>query len=205
MSIKIIGGLAKGFSLKVPREQVTRPTSILLRRKLFDWRQNLESFTFCDLFAGSGAVGLEAFSRGADYLLMNEVAKEAYGILKINYKKFLVFYSKQANISIQIIEDKMTLSKLDGFKALKKIFQSSNQENIQSEKIIIFLDPPYQNHEIYLQCLHFLKQEKFRGELWVESDRVKGLREDHLKIFFEENYKFLKHSDHFIIAGKLKV
>ena len=65
MSVKILGGPLKGLDLKVCDSKTLRPTSVMLRRKIFDSHQNLEGFFFVDACAGTGAVGIEAFSRGA--------------------------------------------------------------------------------------------------------------------------------------------
>ena len=61
--MEILGGLAKGMVLKVPEGREVRPTSVRSRRALFDMLGDLTGERFCDLFAGSGAVGIEAASR----------------------------------------------------------------------------------------------------------------------------------------------
>jgi 16S rRNA (guanine966-N2)-methyltransferase len=63
MSIKILGGIAKGTILFLPDEKLTRPTLVLLKRKIFDAIQNFDGKIFIDACAGSGAIGLEAWSR----------------------------------------------------------------------------------------------------------------------------------------------
>lgn len=66
MSLKIIGGTFKGRVLKTPKQQTTRPTQSIVREALFNICQGrIEGASFLDLFAGSGAIGIEAMSRGA--------------------------------------------------------------------------------------------------------------------------------------------
>ena len=65
MSIKILAGELKGMGIAVPSSDQLRPTSIMLRKKIFDASQGLDIRWFVDLLAGSGSVGLEAVSRGA--------------------------------------------------------------------------------------------------------------------------------------------
>ena len=72
MSLKILGGKAKGFTISVPPADTIRPMQVMLKRRVFDSYQNLEGVTFVDLCAGSGAVGLEAWSRGADEIYYSE-------------------------------------------------------------------------------------------------------------------------------------
>ena len=63
---RIIGGAAKGRRLKAPSGEVTRPTAARVRQSLFDiLAPEIPGSRFLDAFAGTGAVGLEALSRGA--------------------------------------------------------------------------------------------------------------------------------------------
>jgi 16S rRNA (guanine966-N2)-methyltransferase len=65
-TLKIIGGEKRGFPLVFPRGSLLRPTSSRVREALFDiLAAEVEGTRFLDLYAGSGAVGIEALSRGA--------------------------------------------------------------------------------------------------------------------------------------------
>ena len=92
MSIRILGGLGKGHVLEVPPENITRPTSVMLRRKLFDRYQDISDYTFIDICAGSGAMGLEAISRGAKKVIFIENSQKALSILKKNIKSIRKIY-----------------------------------------------------------------------------------------------------------------
>ncbi len=85
--MEILGGLAKGMSLKVPAGREVRPTSVRSRRALFDMLGDLTGKHFCDFFAGSGAVGIEAASRGAAHVLLVEKASPALGAIRDNVKR----------------------------------------------------------------------------------------------------------------------
>lgn len=83
---RIVAGLAKGRRLAVP-PQVTRPTSDRAREALFSSlaaRVDLAGVHFLDLFAGSGAVGLEALSRGAAAVTFVESDRAACQVLRAN-------------------------------------------------------------------------------------------------------------------------
>ena len=73
---RIIGGSAKGRRLTTPPGSATRPTSDRVREALFSsieaWCGSLHGLRFLDLYAGSGAVGLEAWSRGAGVVTLVE-------------------------------------------------------------------------------------------------------------------------------------
>ena len=85
--MEILGGPAKGMSLKVPDGREVRPTSVRSRRALFDMLGDLSGKRFCDLFAGSGAVGIEAASRGAAQVLLVEKAPAALAAVRDNLKR----------------------------------------------------------------------------------------------------------------------
>lgn len=81
---RIIAGTAKGRFLETPTRG-TRPSPSRLREALFNILQTRERGTFLDLFGGSGAVGLEAASRGWDVTLI-DLSKEASNIIRQNAK-----------------------------------------------------------------------------------------------------------------------
>lgn len=87
--MRIVGGDRKGTALTAPKGEGTRPTSDRLRETIF----NILAHRFdgapaggrvLDLFAGSGAMGLEALSRGAEFALFVEMAVAARGALRTN-------------------------------------------------------------------------------------------------------------------------
>jgi 16S rRNA (guanine966-N2)-methyltransferase len=73
---RIIGGTAGGRRITAPPGQQTRPTTDRVREALFSsiesWSGSLQGLRFLDLYAGSGAVGLEAWSRGAGVVMLVE-------------------------------------------------------------------------------------------------------------------------------------
>lgn len=79
---RIIGGVAKGRALDTPLKG-TRPSPARLREALFDMLQFHERGRFADLFSGSGAVGLEAASRGWTVTCV-ELARPAAGVIRRN-------------------------------------------------------------------------------------------------------------------------
>ena len=84
---RIIAGVARGRKLVVPKGEDTRPTSDRARGAIFsswDARFGIEGTTVLDLFAGSGALGLEAASRGAESVVLVEPAPSACAALRRN-------------------------------------------------------------------------------------------------------------------------
>ncbi len=125
MKLKITGGLLKGRFIDAPKGKTTRPTSEKLRKTIFDICQmNTEGSVVLDLFSGSGALGLESISRGANFAYLVDHDHTAQLCISQNAKAL-------------DIEKNICLLKLDVFKALEKF----GNQGIKFD--LIFIDPPY--------------------------------------------------------------
>lgn len=87
--MRIVGGRFRGRSLRGPRSDATRPTSDRLRETIFNvlahaYEDPVAGARVLDLFAGTGAMGLEAISRGASYAVFVDDGAEARGLLRAN-------------------------------------------------------------------------------------------------------------------------
>lgn len=87
--MRVVGGRLKGRVLSAPGSRAIRPTSERLRESIFDilehrYPESLESVRAVDLFAGSGALGIEALSRGARFALFVDNGTEARALLRAN-------------------------------------------------------------------------------------------------------------------------
>jgi 16S rRNA (guanine966-N2)-methyltransferase len=95
--MRIVGGKFKGRALKAPDGRDTRPTSDRARESIFnvlahaDWAPPLEGARVIDAFAGSGALGIEAMSRGAAFCLFIETDSAARGAIRDNIEAFQLF------------------------------------------------------------------------------------------------------------------
>lgn len=126
--MRVIAGKAKGHRLKVPKGTITRPATDLVRGAIFsiletitgDWARVL------DLFSGSGALGIEALSRGAGWVDFVEQAPRCCDIIRQNLEK--TKFAEQAHIYCCSVAK--ALSFLD------------------KEYSIILMDPPYSNSSI---------------------------------------------------------
>ncbi|WP_428377377.1 16S rRNA (guanine(966)-N(2))-methyltransferase RsmD [Lichenicoccus sp.] len=88
--MRIVAGIWRGRTLQAPRNSTTRPTADRVRQALFDmlahapWAEPLEGCHVLDAFAGSGALGLEALSRGAERAVFLETDRSALAALRSN-------------------------------------------------------------------------------------------------------------------------
>lgn len=139
MTLRILAGEFKGRPLKSPRGMQTRPTTSMVRKAVFDMLQSTILETrFLDIFAGSGAMGLEALSRGAAHSTFIENHKMA--LQAIHY-----------NIDMLHLKAKTTVYSLDVFESLKRI--SKKEERFD----LIYADPPYNRLELFSQLLSALE------------------------------------------------
>lgn len=170
MSIKILGGFARGQILSVPKGDLVRPTSVLLKRRVFDYFQDLSDVVFVDLCAGSGAMGFEAWSRGADIVYLNETNRHVVKTLQENRENLVVKNHHKKNGEIEC----SAMSAENFIKHFR--LKYSSFDNDRQENTVIFLDPPYSEKKVYLTVVDFLKDEQwFKGQLWIESDLHKGI------------------------------
>lgn len=91
--MRIVGGEFRGRPLAPPRTEAIRPTSDRTREALFNvlahrFADRLEGARVLDLFAGTGALGLEALSRGASYAVFIEESAEGRGLIRDNVDAF---------------------------------------------------------------------------------------------------------------------
>ena len=95
--MRIVGGKFKGRAIAAPAGRDTRPTSDRAREAVFnvlahaDWSPGLKDRRVLDLFAGSGALGFEAISRGAAFVLFVETNASARGALRDNIEALGLF------------------------------------------------------------------------------------------------------------------
>ncbi|MGA7594930.1 MAG: 16S rRNA (guanine(966)-N(2))-methyltransferase RsmD [Gallionella sp.] len=119
--VRIIGGELRSRIISFPDADGLRPTPDRVRETLFNWLgQTLYGRTCLDLFAGSGALGFEAASRGAERVVMVELDRAAVRVLQENISKFGC-----ANVSVQ------------GQDGLEFVQRNADRYDV------IFLDPPF--------------------------------------------------------------
>ena len=86
--MRIIAGKYRGRQLKSPPSAQTRPTSDRLRETLFNvLAPRIEGARFLDLCAGTGAVGIEALSRGAEHVTFVDQSRKMCGLIEANTER----------------------------------------------------------------------------------------------------------------------
>lgn len=149
--VRIIGGELRSRIISFPDAEGLRPTPDRVRETLFNWLgQTLYGRTCLDLFAGSGALGFEAASRGAEQVVMVEMNRTVLRVLQENAKKLGC-----ANVSLQ------------GQDGLEFVLRNAQKFDV------IFLDPPFQYNSLgdYLPKLLAVLPQRLNenGVVYVES------------------------------------
>lgn len=145
--MRVTGGTARGQLLKAPKNKHTRPTTDMVRSAVFslladapDWSRVL------DLFAGSGALGIEALSRGAGWADFVDQQPQACAIIKDNLRKMGL--ADRAHVYCAGVNSAL------GF--LKERYG------------IVFMDPPYTQSQVIIMVLKRLAV----STLLAEGSRV---------------------------------
>jgi 16S rRNA (guanine(966)-N(2))-methyltransferase RsmD len=124
--IRIIGGVWRSRLIKVIDVPGLRPTTDRVRETLFNWLgQNLDGLRCLDAFAGAGALGFEAVSRGASAVTLVEGDKTAFANLRINLSNLQSF---PVDASVELVHG-------DGIGFLKR--------QVNASWDLVFLDPPF--------------------------------------------------------------
>ena len=163
--LKIIGGKWRSRKLTFPAIAGLRPSPSRIRETLFSWLTPVLSNSRClDLFAGSGALGFEALSRGAESVIMIEQSREIVQHLKSNQKRL------DAD-QLQILnQDARLLSEIEG------------------SFDIVFCDPPFNQGLVQplIENLHQSGLLKHSARLYVETEK------NLTSLILPENWSLLK-------------
>ena len=142
--MRIIAGTYRSRALEAPAGMSTRPTSDRLRETLFNvLAPRIQKCAFLDLYAGSGAVGIEAISRGAAHVTFVERAPAALKVLRGNLARLGI----NSGFSIHPGSVRAFL-----LASLKTTPRPEPQE-------VVFLDPPYDAAQEYAATLELLGME----------------------------------------------
>ena len=177
--MRVIAGSAKRMPLKTVEGMDTRPTTDRIKETLFNMiSEYLADSNFLDLFSGSGAIGIEALSRGASHASFVEQSKKAMDCIRDNLK-FTRLDDRAEVYETDVIN---ALSRMEG----KRVFD------------YVFMDPPY-NQLLEKKVLEYLQKSSLLSEdaliiveasLDTDFSYVNTLG---FSIIIEKEYKTNKH------------
>ncbi|MFR9071078.1 MAG: 16S rRNA (guanine(966)-N(2))-methyltransferase RsmD, partial [Paraclostridium sp.] len=152
--MRVISGKARGLKLNTPKNEDVRPTTDRVKESLFNIINGyIIDGEILDLFAGTGSLGIECLSRGANKCVFVDVSKTSIDIVKSNIKKARV-------------EDNAEILNIDYKSAIDKV------KNKTYKFDIIFMDPPYYEN-MFMDALKKIDESdilKDDGIIVVEHD-----------------------------------
>ncbi len=173
LGVRVISGSARGLKLNTPGDDRVRPTTDRVKESMFnivqDWVYDSQVL---DLFAGSGALGIEALSRGASQAVFCDNSLDSIKIIKSNIEK-----ARLADRSQIVSGD---------FKRCLRDMEAKNQSFD-----MIFVDPPYYEglFEEVLDTIRSCKILKKDGIVIVEHDAKKPIGQvEGLEVYKEKKY-----------------
>lgn len=172
--MRVISGSARGHKLIAPDGLKTRPTTDRIKESLFNIiAPDLYGAVFLDLFSGSGGIGIEALSRGAEMAVFVDNGKKAIEAV-------------EANLCHTKLKDKAAVYKTDVIEAIKVL----SGKNMKFD--IIFMDPPYSSgfYESVLREITLGGLLKEDGYIIAErSSEIDLPKVEGLKVFRTKDYK----------------
>lgn len=159
--MRVISGSARGKKLKTLEGLETRPTLDRVKEAIFNILQfDLKETTVLDLFSGSGAIGIEALSRGAKEAVFCDKSNKAINIIKENL------------VATRLVSKADIINK-DYIETLNILKNKANKFNI------IFLDPPYKSNYAVESIKYIIKNELLTedGIIVVETDDENIIKE----------------------------
>lgn len=173
LGVRVISGSARGLKLNTPGDDRVRPTTDRVKESMFnivqDWVYDSQVL---DLFAGSGALGIEALSRGASQAVFCDNSLDSIKIIKSNIEK------------ARVVDRSQIVS--GDFKRCLRDMETKNQSFD-----MIFVDPPYYEglFEEVLDTIRSCKILKKDGIVIVEHDAKKPIGQvEGLEVYKEKKY-----------------
>lgn len=178
--MRVIAGTARSLTLKTIEGLDTRPTTDRIKETLFNMLQTqIPACEFLDLFSGSGAIGIEALSRGARQAIFIENQKKATACIK-------------ENLNFTKLQDRAVVMECDVITGLTRL----EPQGVVFD--IIFMDPPYKA-EVEESVLKYLSTSALINEdtlIIIEADINRDFRfvdQCGMSIEKEKRYKTNKH------------
>ncbi|MBR1944357.1 MAG: RsmD family RNA methyltransferase [Alphaproteobacteria bacterium] len=154
---RVIFGTFKRRLINLPSVKTTRPTTDLLKESIFNclihrFNIQFEEWSVIDLFAGSGALGIESASLGAQQVLFFECNNVAFNCIKSNINNLnITDISYVGRINVNNINWKLVF------------------KHITNKNIIVFMDPPYKETELLIKHINIFK-DNFNFLLVIETN-----------------------------------
>jgi 16S rRNA (guanine966-N2)-methyltransferase len=173
MKLRITSGYLKGRYINVPKSDLVRPTTERVRETIFNILNNRMSFDgikVLDLYSGSGALGFECLSRGAEEVNFVE-------------KNSVIYHTLEDNIKLLQVEQNCKIFKMTAIKF------SSLKQNVDYD--LILADPPFFKDDIYNVVGNILNNGYLRSESFMIIERSIQTKQKDIENFKIDPFKII--------------
>jgi len=173
MKLRITSGHLKGRYINVPKSELVRPTTERVRETIFNIlnnRMSFEGIKVLDLYSGSGALGFECLSRGAEEVNFVE-------------KNSVIYRTLEDNIKLLQVERNCKIFKMPAIKF------SLLKQNVNYD--LILADPPFFKEDIYTVVVNILNNEYLRSEAFMIIERSIQTKQKDIENFKVEPFKII--------------
>ena len=185
--MRVIAGKAKGRNLTALKGLRTRPVPAMLKEALYNiWQSRINGARFLDLFAGSGSMGIEALSRGADYAVFVDKDREA-------------IHAIRSNLALCRFTEVCEVFQDDVFRRITRLKEQGQQFDI------IYADPPFTVEAIFLPLIEALSDACLLaedGQLVIRTkkemrmpDAIQQLERSRVRTYGISNVHFYSRSE----------
>ena len=177
--MRVIAGIARSMPLKAAEGDNTRPTTDRIKETLFNMLQSdIAGCRFLDLYSGSGAIGIEALSRGAKEAVLVENARQAIAVIKDN-----LTFTKLSPKAVVMEQDVLSgISRLAGKGVFDIVFMDAPYKTGQERDVLVAL----KNGDIIDKYTIIIIEEALDTDLSYVSELG-------YEIYKEKRYKTNKH------------
>lgn len=173
MRLRLTAGELKGRFISVPKSDLVRPTTERVRETIFNVLNNKLSFAgikVLDIYSGSGALGFECISRGADEVHFVE-------------KNSVIYRNLEENIKLLNLESKCKIFKMPALK-----FSSLKAD---TDYDLILADPPFFKDDIYNVVVNILINKYLRSDCFIIVERSIQTKQKDVENFKVEPFKII--------------
>ena len=170
--MRVISGKARSISLTTVPGMETRPTTDRIKETLFNMIQyDIPNATFLDLFSGSGAIGIEALSRGASKACFVEKNPAAVRCIRANYQMALKMLEKQGETFDLIFMDPPYNNEFE-----KEVLHFLSKSDLIDKDSLVIVEASLETEFDYIQELGFTiqKEKKYKTNkhLFIRKERA---------------------------------
>lgn len=165
--LRVIAGKYKGRKLNAPAGDKTKPTKDMVKEALFSSLESLYGKSFLDLFSGSGSIGIEALSRGAESVTFVDNSSDAFEIISNNLKTIgenRAVLNSDAISFLSNTDEKFDIVFLDPpyhYESIEELFKLLYSKVLNKNSIVVYESAADERISEYANGFNLIKEKKY--------------------------------------------